>query len=475
MGTWRGSRNIFQVKPVLTVKLTCRIVITIHFPDGLKLIASPWSPPAWMKTNHNMLQGGKVNKSAQDAWSRYIVKWIDAYKSYGVDMWGLTVQNEPESSQRWESCEFKAAEQADFVGDFLGPTLRAEYPQLKILGFDHNKDHLDRWAATLFNKSALSNDYMDGIAFHWYAGNCRSEMQNVAATYPGKLLVPTEACYELAQIKPDEFDGESFLQDGAWSRGEGYGHDIMVDLLAGSIGWTDWNLLLDESGGPNHVHNFCDAPVLVDTRKPEGELYFHPQYYYMGHFSRFLTPGSTRLHVKVIDKDLRDDTFKDTSTTGQQGKSPSSVHSNVRSENGESHADDDCKGWPVYGLCAEGNVTAVSFMRPDGKIAIVILNCADSSESLEVVIDGVGVFYNPSLPSHSIQTYVINASMDSISSSTETLVFFQRMSSLSTRYIHSAIKKSPVFILLASIIFFFAFFTWESRRIRTVMYRGVLA
>mmetsp|Transcript_25495 Transcript_25495/g.101610 ORF Transcript_25495/g.101610 Transcript_25495/m.101610 type:complete len:336 (-) Transcript_25495:1546-2553(-) len=146
---------------------------------SLKLLASPWSPPAWMKTNNNMLNGGKVNDTCKDVWAKYIVRWLDAYSDYGVDVWGLTVQNEPESSQVWESCEYKVQEEVAFVTNNLGPLLRERYPHIKILGFDHNKDHLYEWARGLFDNASASSSFFDGIAFHWYAGNCFSQMQRV--------------------------------------------------------------------------------------------------------------------------------------------------------------------------------------------------------------------------------------------------------------------------------------------------------
>lgn len=348
-----------------------------------------------------MLLGGKINSSARDSWARYMLKWVQSYEAYGVDVWAITVQNEPESSQQWESCEYNASEEAHFVADFLGPTIKAAYPDLKILGFDHNKDHLREWASTLFDEKWPSADYFDGIAFHWYAGNCRYQVENVASKFPTKLLFPTEACYELAQIRPSDFDDASFLKTGSWARGEGYAYDILVDLQAGAVGWTDWNLLLDENGGPNHVHNFCDAPLLVDTRVAGGELHYHPQYYYLGHFSKFLVPGSKRLRVDVMDS------VDYARKTRPSNYSSSSSAVEVTSAYFDSQGSSDCRGWPVYGQCPGDSLKVTTFLRPDNKIAIIVMNCAEISKTIGIDIDGVGTFFNPVVPPRSIQTYLV--------------------------------------------------------------------
>jgi len=433
-------------------------VCMTHVGNDLKLVASPWSPPAWMKTNRNMLKGGKVNDTAKDAWARYIVRWTQAYASYGVGMWAMTVQNEPESSQQWESCEFKAPEQARFVTDYLGPTIRAAYPNMKIFGFDHNKDHLREWASTLFNTSSLSADYVDGMAFHWYAGTCQSYVRDVASRYPGKILLPTEACYELAEQRPSEVDSQNFLVDGIWSRGEGYGYDILVDLEAGSVGWTDWNLLLDEAGGPNHVHNFCDAPLLVDTRVPGGKLHYHPQYYFMGHFSKFLLPGSKRVHVDVsrlaIDEldALHQDSNITPSTTDNNlpvsmvgAASTEAASQSTTTEFAKVGTDvivSDCPGWPVYGRCPSDGPQATAFLRPDAKVAIIVMNCAEHSESVVVDVDKVGFFKNLNSPAHSIQTYIVQVqNIDNSAIGSSRLLFLERIFAVNSVAGHGLSQK----------------------------------
>lgn len=285
------------------------ITAALKVNADLKLFGSPWSPPAWMKTNGQMSGGGSLVADAASAWALYFSKWIGAYEAQGVPIWGVTVQNEPEAAQPWESCVYSPEEEAAFVRDYLGPQLRADFPDAKILGFDHNKDTLVTWADTLLNGSA--SEYFDGIAFHWYAGNCLAHVQQVSTAYPDAIVLPSEACYELTQMEDDEA-GDAWLANGTWARGEGYGYDILGDLNSGSNGWTDWNLILDQEGGPNHVNNFCDAPILADLRANHTtQLYFHPQYFYLGHFSKFLLPDSQRVSATVTGADATDDSADD--------------------------------------------------------------------------------------------------------------------------------------------------------------------
>lgn len=346
----------------------------------LKLFGSPWSPPAWMKSNQNMLSGGSLLENASASWALYFSKWISSYDAHGVSVWGVTPQNEPEAAQPWESCVYSAEEEAAFVGNYLGPQLKVDWPEVKILGYDHNKDHISEWAAALLGPDSPSKGFVDGVAFHWYSGNCFENVASVAEAYPDKILLPTEACYELTQMADDEA-GDAWLANGTWARGEGYGHDILGDLNAGSAGWTDWNIILDQDGGPNHVNNFCDAPVLADLRTDAPVLHYHPQYWYLGHFSKFIAPGSVRVATTV-------------ETTAR--KSPAE--------------DADCQGWPAYGTCDDlGGLQATSFLRPDHQLAVVLMNCGDDEVSDVAITITDGSTVSTSIPGHSIQTYVFPA------------------------------------------------------------------
>ncbi|CAJ1462077.1 unnamed protein product, partial [Effrenium voratum] len=268
--------------------IRCAAELVVSTGRSLRLIASPWSPPGWMKTSGVMNGSEKpgLRSECGDAWARYIASWIAAYKQHGVPVWAVTVQNEPEHSAPWEACCYDARGEAEFVAAHLGPTLQCTHPEVGIFIYDHNKDHVFEWAcATLSNQTA--RQFVQGVAFHWYAGDHFSNVQRTRETFPDLALLSTEACYERHRWRAG-----TDVAEGDWSFGEGYAHDIMGNLNAGASGWIDWNLLLDEAGGPNHVGNVCDAPMLASTSHQN--LFVHPQFFFFGHFSKYIAPGSRR-------------------------------------------------------------------------------------------------------------------------------------------------------------------------------------
>ena len=253
-----------------------------------KFYFSPWSPPAWMKDNNDMLHGGKLKKEYYQSWANYYVKFIKEYEKRGIPVWGLTVQNEPMATQIWESCIYTAEEEAAFLGKNLGPTLwKNGYKDKKVIIWDHNRDLIyQRATTTLADQSA--NKYASGIGFHWYETWTKSQpmFNNVAETqkaFPDKFLIFTEGCIE-------KFN---FNEIYDWRLGELYGKNMINDFNNGLSAWTDWNILLDETGGPNHVGNFCFAPIIADTRT--GELHYTSEYYYIGHISKYVKNNARRL------------------------------------------------------------------------------------------------------------------------------------------------------------------------------------
>lgn len=254
--------------------------------------ASPWSPPAFMKTNNHMLKGGALKPEYYQSWALYYTRFIKAYEEQGLPVWGITVQNEPMATQRWESCIYTAEEERDFVKTALGPTMQREgLGNRKIIVWDHNRDLLSHRAMTIFEDPDASQ-YVWGIGFHWYetwAGGLPmfDNLTNVKEAFPDMNLIFTEGCAE--RFDPDKYE--------FWPNAERYGKSIINDFNAGTVAWTDWNILLDERGGPNHVGNFCFAPVHADTQKDR--LIITPIYYYLGHFSRFIRPEATRISTSV--------------------------------------------------------------------------------------------------------------------------------------------------------------------------------
>ncbi len=271
----------------------------------LTLYISPWTPPAWMKDNNDLLHGGKLKKEFYQPWAMFYVKYIRALEKEGIPVWGLSVQNEPMATQRWESCIYTAEDEANFIKEALGPTLHKEdMADKKMIIWDHNRDLIYQRASTTLRDPEVAK-YVWGIGYHWYETWTGSDMmfENVkrtAETFPEKNLIFTEGCKE-------KFSMDSIRN---WSLGEKYGYSMINDFNVGTVGWTDWNILLDETGGPNHAGNLCFAPVHADTRT--GELYFTNAFYYIGHFSKFVRPGAKRIIASSNRTDLLTTAFINT-------------------------------------------------------------------------------------------------------------------------------------------------------------------
>jgi len=255
-----------------------------------RLLASPWSPPAWMKTTGQRNHGGALKPEYYPVWARFIAKYIQAYEAEGIPLWGITVQNEPVGRHRWDSCEWTADAERDFVRDFLGPQLERDgLAHIRIFAVDHNKDIIVARAAP-FAGDAAARRRVAGIGVHWYAGDHFDQLDRVHALLPDKLLLATEACCE-GGVKLNQ-----------WDRGERYAHDIIGDLNHWVSGWLDWNIALDTTGGPNHANNFCDAPIIADPANDA--LHYQSSFHYLGHFSRFIEPGAIRIGIQTSDPRL---------------------------------------------------------------------------------------------------------------------------------------------------------------------------
>jgi len=264
----------------------------------IQILGSPWSPPAFMKDNNSLIHGGKLLPEYRQAWADYYVKFVEEYRQSGVTIWGLTVQNEPAAIQRWDSCIYSGEEERDFVKNYLGPTLQnSSAKDVKLLIWDHNRDIIvERAKAVLEDKEAAK--YVWGTAFHWYVSEAFENVGKVHELFPDKGLLFTEGCQE---------GGVHFH---SWKTGERYARNMIGDFLNHTQGYIDWNLFLDNTGGPNHVNNLCDAPIIVDVF-PE-KLIHQSSYYYIGHFSKYVKPQALRIDLVQHHQDLQAVAFKNT-------------------------------------------------------------------------------------------------------------------------------------------------------------------
>ncbi len=253
----------------------------------IKILGSPWTPPFWMKDNQSPIRGGKLMPQYYQTWADYFVKFINAYQTKGVDIFAVSVQNEPAAVQRWDSCIYTGEDECAFV-KVLGPTLnQAGLGDKHILIWDHNRDIMVERAQAVLNDPE-AYQYVWGTAFHWYENEQFLNVKKLHDLYPEKHLLFTEGCQE---------NGPHF---GEYQVGERYGRNIINDLKNYTEGYIDWNLFLDETGGPNHVNNLCSSPIMIKIFHEE--LIYMPAYYYIGHFSKFIRPGAIQMSSKGTDK-----------------------------------------------------------------------------------------------------------------------------------------------------------------------------
>jgi len=289
--------------------------------DGFKILSSPWTAPPWMKDNNNWV-GGKLLPEYYDTWALFFSKYIDAYKAEGIDIWGITVENEPlGNGNNWESMHYTPEEMTLFVQNHLGPKLEADgKSDIKILGYDQNREHLQEWVDVMYRDEA-SSKYYHGTAIHWYASTFEvfpDALQYAHNKAPGKHLIQSEACVdaEVPKWQDDAWYWSKEATDWGWDWApekdkplhpkyapvNRYAGDIIGCLNNWVDGWIDWNMVLDKQGGPNWFKNWCTAPVIVDP--DADEVYFTPLYYTLAHFSKFIRPGAVRIGFENADNTL---------------------------------------------------------------------------------------------------------------------------------------------------------------------------
>ena len=298
--------------------------------DGFKILASPWTAAPWMKDNNSWV-GGKLLPKYYDTWALFFSKYASAYKNEGIDIWGFTVENEPlGNGNNWESMHYTPDEMTHFVQNYLGPQLEKEQQEIKILGYDQNREHLNEWVDSMYASEETSK-YFAGTAIHWYASTFHyypEELQYAHQKAPNKHLIQSEACIdaEVPKWKDDAWYWKKEATDWGWDWApeedkhmhpkyapvNRYARDIIGCLNNYVDGWIDWNMVLDTKGGPNWFKNWCIAPVIVAPEKDE--VYFTPLYYTLAHFSRFIRP-----EAKVIALENSDDEVMVTAAKNPDG------------------------------------------------------------------------------------------------------------------------------------------------------------
>ena len=259
----------------------------------VSLLLSPWSPPAFMKDTGVRNGGGHLKKDQYRLYAKYISRYIREYRERGFAITRMTIQNEPLAVQTWDSCEYTPEEEKEFLRDFLYPTLQAEgLGDVGIYIWDHNKERAYERTRDIVDEETAP--MIEGCAFHWYTGDHFETLQMLTEDYPDLKLIHSEGCVEL--VRPGVSYGNEMEQALR------YAHDMIGDLNHGMNAWYDWNIVLDEKGGPNHVGNFCAAPVHCDAKADTYRL--SPSFHAIAHLSKYIKPGARRIGKSSYDKDI---------------------------------------------------------------------------------------------------------------------------------------------------------------------------
>ena len=331
----------------------------------LRIIASAWTAPAWMKENEMYYEpgtpennwqgtGGTLKPEYVSTYADYLIRYFDAYKAAGVDIWGLTPVNEPHGNNgQWESMNFSPETQSEFVQKYLGPGLRkGGYGDARLLIFDQNRDGIEEWSEVLY-PADVEEKYIYGMAVHWYESTFKvyeEIFDRVHAKYPQYSIVHTEGCIDdLGKPAPADctdpegrteknwFKNDSFWWTPSasdwgyavpWTPGNGvdhplytpvhrYARNIIVSLDHWVTGWVDWNIVLDQQGGPNHAGNFCGAPIMIDTESLD--VYYTPIYSVLAQFSRTIRPGDKALQTHASKTGLNADDIHFCATINADG------------------------------------------------------------------------------------------------------------------------------------------------------------
>ncbi|KAF2350112.1 Glycosyl hydrolase family 30 TIM-barrel domain [Trinorchestia longiramus] len=318
----------------------------------LNIFGSPWAPPGWMKENGVANGQGGLLPEMWGPYSNYLVKFISSYRDEGVPIWGITTQNEPMTGFMdwpWNTCAWTAEDQRDWIKTNLGPTMvDAGYDDVKIMVLDHNREYLPDYPATILADPDTYN-YVDGTAVHWYSDTTDypDKLDSIHDMYPDKFILYTESCEGFTP------DGDGNIVLGSWGSAQNYVVNILDDVNHYSTGWVDWNMALDQKGGPTWVSNFVNSPTIVNAA--EDTFYKQPMFYAMGHFSRFVLPGDVAVNSFIDGGD--------------------------------------------------GSIRAAAFLHGDNNIVVVLLSMADNAQTVTIQPHtGTDLYANVLVPAKSLHT-----------------------------------------------------------------------
>jgi glucosylceramidase len=264
-----------------------RMLKLILAEKDLQLIASPWSPPACLKTTHFQRLGGHLKPWRYRTYARYLRKWLDAYREEGVEIRYLTPQNEPRAIQVWESCVYSFRAQRRLAYRYLAPAL--EGIDTQILLWDHNKKQLPEVADKLLKDS---NPKVAGLCYHWYDGTCPEEMWAVRQKYPDIVMLGSEMCVGFSPYDPAD-----------WATAANpYYYEIFSDINTGACAFLDWNMLLDWRGGPSYCQNYVKSPVILNEQG--NDFILTPIYDALKKFAKLYPAGSKIVRCDYDSKDV---------------------------------------------------------------------------------------------------------------------------------------------------------------------------
>lgn len=324
---------------------------------NMRIKGAAWSAPPWMKTNNRWTGFGRLKREFYQTWADYHLKWVELMESNGLPIWAISTGNEPTNGVffmffvKFMSLGWTPQTQAIWLDEHLGPTFRkSKYKDIVIFGNDDQRYTSPYWFKLMNQTRPNSLKYIDGVALHWYWDEIfgSSFVEKTNDYMVDKIQIISESCIgdkPWQQAKP---------LIGSWDRAEKYGRSYMSHIKDGFQGWIDWNIILDEEGGPNYVNNTVDAPVVANTTTYT-EFYKQPMFYMIGHFSKLVPEGSVRIEA---------------------------IPSNV-------------------------NLDAVAFLRPDDKIAAVLFNSGRADLDI-VIVDTVHGNVTLNVPAKSIHTILYN-------------------------------------------------------------------